>query len=70
MPDERPVEQHTEGQTYADTKKKQDEFEELLRERESEQDDDTESEDFQEAVDDQRAGKKPETPPTSTPTTL
>jgi hypothetical protein len=61
MDDERPAEQRHDGPTFADTKAKQDEFEALLREEE--RGDDAED-DFEEAAEAQRAGRKPdETPP-------
>jgi hypothetical protein len=64
MDDRRPSEEHDEI-TYADTHGRQNEFEELVREEEREGDLDEKA--FQDAVDRDRAGERPEdTPPSST----
>jgi hypothetical protein len=57
--DPRPVEERRDGPTFADTKAKQDDFEELLREEEREGPDD---EAFEDAAERQRKGAKPADP--------
>ena len=57
--DPRPVEEQHDGPTFADTKAKQDEFEELLREEERDGPDD---EAFETAAERQREGDTPDDP--------
>jgi hypothetical protein len=62
--DDRRTDKPQDEVTYADTEAKQDEFEEFVREEEREGDLDEKA--FQDAVDRDRAGDKPEeTPPSS-----
>jgi hypothetical protein len=67
--DERPAEQRQVGEeelTYTDTREKQGEFEELVREEEREGDKPSEA--FQDAAERDQAGDKPkQTPPTTKP---